>query len=98
AAEHDSGGIDTVRAGCTAEVAHHRIAATDEPQHRAGRGLEDAHPDSEDTGRDLVAGIEATEDDRVLRQAACGPRGNIGGRFTQPIADLVAIRQMDDTL
>ncbi len=53
----------------------HRLVGGENPQHRAGRAGQNAHPEGEGLGRDLLRAVEAGEHEGLFRQSQFRPRG-----------------------
>jgi hypothetical protein len=83
--EHESLGVDVPPRGFLAQMVDDDAMAGHEPKDATWDVAEQAHPEAEHLRQDLVAAVEATEDEPALRQAhstRLGIRGLISRRVS----------------
>ncbi len=90
--EDEPGRVDAARGSFAAQIGFGEIIGVEQPEHAAGHRAEEAHPDAEDAGGDLVDIVERAEHEAVRRQAAIGACPHGCRRAPLTVVGLIAVR------
>ncbi len=90
--------IDAGGMGFAAQIVLRLDAGLEQPQHASGHRGEQAHPQREHVGQDLVGVVEATEHEAGLGQAAGGTRWRRSRRQARGVAGEGHVRHVQRPL
>ena len=96
--ENEARRCDAARRGLAREVGSHPLIRTQEPEHAPRYCVQQPHPHVEERRGELVAVIEAAEDEAFFGQAAFAARRGFLGDRPLAVVALIAVRQVHQPL
>ena len=88
--------VDAAPRGLRAQIGANVLAVIDEPEHAAGHGVQQAHPDVEHARQNFVGVVVAAKDEAARRQALAGARRRDRADDTLAVIGLEGVGQAHD--